>query len=188
MDDEPDRRNHSGRGVISDITMSELKILLDTLGAEIVEAAQRELGLTRTVRGKKRRSIASGTLRDNLAYTIKERSGKGTIDLGARGEAENYIRFVIEGRRKGAKMPPPDKIEKWIQQKNVRLQKKGGGFIKSTPQARRSAAFLMARSIGKKGIEPFPFYENAIESTLEKNEAAINRYIEKKIELRLKLK
>jgi hypothetical protein len=46
----------------------------------------------------------------------------------------------------------------------------------------------MARSIGQKGIEPLPFYEYAIESVLEKNEAAINRYIEKKIELRLKLK
>jgi hypothetical protein len=168
--------------------MSELKILLDTLGTEIVEAAQRELGVSRTVRGKKRRSIASGTLRDNLVYTIKERSGKGIIDLGARGAAENYIRFVIEGRRKGAKMPPPDKIEKWLDVKKIRLQKKGGGFVKSTPQARKSAAVLMARSIGQKGIEPFPFYEYAIESVLEKNEAAINRYIEKKIELRLKLK
>ena len=162
--------------------------VLNSIGEDIVEAAQRELGATRTVKGKRRRSVSTGNLKDNLTFKLTRRYGKSIMDFGAKGEAANYIRYVIEGRRKGAKMPPPQAIDKWMRQKPIRLREKGKGFVKDTPQARRSAAFLIARGISKNGIEPFPFYANAIESVLDKRGSEIEKAIIKQIEFRLKLK
>lgn len=162
--------------------------VLNSIGEDVVEAAQRELGATRTVRGKRRRSVSTGNLKDNLTFKLTRRYGKSIFDFGAKGEAADYIRFVIEGRRKGAKMPPPQAIDKWMRQKPIRLREKGKGFVKDTPQARRQAAFLIARGISKNGIEPFPFYANAIESVLDKRGKDIEKAIIKQIEFRLKLK
>lgn len=162
--------------------------VLDSIGNDIVEAAQRELGATRTVRGKRRRSVSTGNLKDNLSFKLTRRYGKAIFDFGASGTAANYIRYVIEGRRKGAKLPPISAVEKWMKQKPIRLREKGKGFVKDTPQARRAAAFLIARGISRNGIEPFPFYANAIESVLEKRGKDIENAMIKQIELRLKLK
>lgn len=162
--------------------------VLESIGNDVVETAQRELGATRTVKGKRRRSVSTGNLKDNLTFKLTRRYGKAIFDFGAKGEAADYIRYVIEGRRKGAKLPPTKAIEKWMKQKPVRLREKGKGFVKDTPQARRSAAFLIARGISKNGIEPFPFYANAIETVLEKRGSDIEKAMIKQIEFRLKLK
>lgn len=174
--------------------------VLESIGNDVVETAQRELGATRTVKGKRRRSVSTGNLKDNLTFKLTRRYGKAIFDFGAKGEAADYIRYVIEGRRKGAKLPIPGGLEAtgkgrglnpildWMKAKNIRLRGKSGGFVKNTPQARRSAAFLIARGISKNGIEPFPFYANAIETVLEKRGSDIEKAIIKQIEFRLKLK
>ena len=98
--------------------------VLDSIGNDIVEAAQRELGATRTVRGKRRRSVSTGNLKDNLSFKLTRRYGKAVFDFGASGTAANYIRYVIEGRRKGAKMPPISAVEKWMKEKPIRLRRR----------------------------------------------------------------
>jgi len=56
-------------------------------------------------------------------------------------------------------MPPPSKLINWIKAKPIpRFRDKKGRFI-----SYQSQAFLIARSIGKKGIKPFPFMTNAVE-------------------------
>lgn len=169
-------------------TGTEIEELTISIAEDVIEAAQRELGGFRTVNGKKRRSVASGTLKNNLSYTFTKRYNNPVLSFTATGRAADYVRFVHEGRRKGAKMPRLEPIMEWMRIKPIRLQKKGGGFIKQTPQAIKNAAFQIARAIGKKGIEPFPFYNNAIQSVMDKRGKEYEEAIKKEIEFRLKLK
>lgn len=162
--------------------------VLDSIGNDIIEAAQRELGATRTVRGKKRRSVSSGTLKNSLIFNTTARYNKYVLDFTASGKAANYLRYVTEGRRKNSRLPPIKAVEQWMKEKPVRLRSKDGGFIKNTPEARKQAAWAVARGIAKNGIEPFPFYANAIESTIEKRGKDLEDAMIKQIEFRLKLK
>ena len=84
---------------------------------------------------------------------------------------EDYWRWVDEGRKPG-KMPPVDKIAQWIAHKGIPIRAQ----VKATPLKRkskktlservrsrqRSVAFLIARSIGKKGTRPTHFYSDVI--------------------------
>ena len=54
-----------------------------------------------------------------------------------------------QGRRAGAKPPGSDKILPWIKQKGIKGRGKSGRFISN-----QSLAYLISRSIGKKGIKP----------------------------------
>ena len=67
-----------------------------------------------------------------------------------------YGKYVNEGRRPGAKMPPIQPILEWIRVRRIR-----------TPQyTQPQLAWAIAKSISKKGIRPTPFIENSIEFAL----------------------
>lgn len=107
------------------------------------------------LRGKK---DATFTLSRSIGYEIVPDQ---TSDIGADIEFYyiDYGDYVESGRRAGAKMPPPSKLLNWIKIKKIpRFRDKKGRFI-----SYQSQAFLIARSIGKKGIKPFPFMTDAIE-------------------------
>jgi hypothetical protein len=57
--------------------------------------------------------------------------------------ADDYLQYVDQGRRPG-KRPPQRAILKWVENKNITIKKQ-------TPS---QTAFVIARSIGKKGIKP----------------------------------
>ena len=68
--------------------------------------------------------------------------------------------FVENGRRKGAKMPPEAPILRWVREKGMvgsssrRRSKKTGKFLKGTVrQQEKAIAFLIRRSISRKGIK-----------------------------------
>lgn len=89
-----------------------------------------------------------------------------------------YWKFVEKGRKPGVKGVPQDKVgKKWqnshninavkvIQEINIKSNAKRG--IKSKPKkinydkAAKTLAFLIQRSIKKKGIKPRPFIDKAI--------------------------
>jgi hypothetical protein len=75
-----------------------------------------------------------------------------------------------------------------MNQKNIRLQKKGGGFIKETPALRQAAAFMIARSIGKKGIEGIHYYQDAIDTVSEQYADKFREAMTKDLEIRISLK
>lgn len=166
----------------------EILLTLNSIGQDIVEAAQRELGATRTVNGKKRRSVATGRLKDSLSFRATARYNNPVLEFSATGEAANYLRFVVEGRKKGARMPPIEPILKWMSIKRIRVRKPGGGFDKETPEKRRALAWNIARSISVKGIPANPFYSTAIENVLERRGKEFLDTLNKEIELRLQLK
>jgi hypothetical protein len=133
----------------------------------IIEKAQQNLGAFRSIRGKRRRRVSSGLLKKSLDYKLRMASAGPSVKFGAKGKAGQYFDVIEQGRRPNKRMPPVDAIMRWIDEKPVRLQKKGGGFIKATPQAKRAAAYLIARSIAKKGIEGIYYYEEAIKQVIE---------------------
>ena len=71
--------------------------------------------------------------------------------------------------------------------KPLKLRNRQGEFIKSTESAIKSAAFAIAKSIGKNGIEGIRYYGEAIDDTWEEyKDILMNSYI-KSFENRLLL-
>ena len=166
-----------------------LKETLDSIGRDVVEAAQRNLGATRKIGGKTRRRVASGKLKDGLAFKNLTRYNNPVLQFGVDDQALKKYADVIEfGRRAGAKPPPVEPIIQWMKIKPIRLRNKEGGFVKSTESGIRSAAFLIARSIGKKGIVGIKYYTEALETVLEKRGPELLEAFGKEIENRLNLK
>lgn len=164
-----------------------LKDLVDSFGAEVVEAAMRNLGATRKVRGgRMRRAVATGNLKDSLVFKNVTRYNNPIIQFSASGSARDYAIFVHDGRRPLATPPPIAPILKWINDKKIR-PRVNGKFVKSTPERLRSMAFGIAKSIGRRGIAPLPFYNEAIESVLEKRGPEFLEALKKEIDIMLLL-
>lgn len=145
-------------------------------GKLVVERAQRNLGATRRVGGKKRRAVASGTLKDSLVYKISEAGNKTTIYFTASGKAKKYAMYVEYGRRAGKTPPPTDALVKWIKQKGIRVRRQGR-IVKQTPQLVRQTAYAMAQKIGREGIPALNYYKDAITDTTEEMKSTIAREV-----------
>ena len=171
--------------------MSNTPFLDDTVRAfcvDVVEAAQRNIGAVRLIKGKRRRRVSSGALKESLMYYLASNNYKYAIDFTSSDATRAYADVIEKGRRPGARMPPPSAILAWMNQKNIRLQKKGGGFIKETPALRQAAAFMIARSIGKKGIEGIHYYQDAIDTVSEQYADKFREAMTKDLEIRISLK
>ena len=90
--------------------------------------------------------INTGALRDSIRFNI---TPKGNI----RFFYLQYGVYVESGRRAGAKQPPTKPILQWIEQRGITPDK---------GTSKRSLAYVIARSIGEKGIRPTPFMMAAI--------------------------
>lgn len=89
-------------------------------------------------------SKASGNLYNNITYKVNT----GTERLEIVLTLEDYWKYVEDGRRAGAKMPPIAAIEKWIEVKPIIPSVGKNGKVPTV----RQLAYLIARSIGIKGI------------------------------------
>lgn len=140
---------------------------LESICKDIIERAQRNIGATRTIRGKKRRRVASGDLKDSLTYSITKGQRTTKVLFGASGRASKYAGVIEKGRRPNSKQPPVEPIMQWIKQKRIKPRSKSGTIQKITEARLRSMAFLMARSIGKNGIEGIHYFEDAIRDVMD---------------------
>lgn len=123
-----------------------LKKALDELGGELVKELTTQL-----LKADKK---ATGNLINSLDYQVVETIDGFFVNL----LASDYLKYVDEGRKPG-KMPPPLRFLKWIQVRNIKFKDKKGKIIKP-----ESTAFLIARSIGKKGIKPTDVIRKSIDS------------------------
>lgn len=85
----------------------------------------------------------TGQLINSLRFELKE-TAEG-IEMLIKGN--DYFKYVENGRKPG-KMPPLNEIIKWVSSKGLP----------------RSAAFPIAKKIGKFGIKPRPILKQIIES------------------------
>jgi hypothetical protein len=158
-----------------------LNDIMNRFGAAVVERAMLNLGVYRTVKGKKRRAVASDTLRTSLAYYYNGKSSK--IEFFAKGKAANYASVVEFGRRKGAKMPPIEAIVQWMKIKPIRVRDDKGKIVKQTPSVVRTAAYNIAKGISFRGIPPLFYWRDAVNDVIVEFQPEFESALEKEINL-----
>jgi hypothetical protein len=165
-----------------------LKELTDDISRDIVERAQRNLGATRTVGGKKRRAVASGDLKSSLTYKNRTRYNKPEVIFTTDSDKTKQYADVVEfGRRAGARMPPIAPIKEWVKIKNIRPRSKNGGFIKASESEIDKMVWNIARSIAKNGIKPLYYYTDAIEAVLEERGKEFEDALAQELDAKLNL-
>lgn len=140
---------------------------LNEIGAEVRDRYKSKL--------KANGVYATGKLFDNVNFklTVKE------SEMELYFTALDYWINIEEGRKPDSKMPPVDVIKKWM-------------ITRGIPD-KPGIAFVIARSIGKKGIKPNPFLREtkveiqelvpSIKIALEKD---LDSYLDKNIKGRIK--
>lgn len=179
------------------MAQAEVKKLMDELGAAVVIRAQRNLGASRKVNGKNRRSVASGNLKESLTFKNQTRYGNPILLFTAEGTAKEYAQYVHDGRRPGAKPPPISPIEQWIKIKGIRPRDpKTKKFLPMTYKNRKGdtvsrtlgMAIAMSKSIGIKGIPANPYFSDALETELELRGPEFLEAMTKDLDARLNLR
>jgi hypothetical protein len=104
----------------------------------------------------KKRKNASKELYNSITYKIS--------DKGVEFSYVEQGEFVESGRRKGAKMPPMSVLEKWAKQKGLEQFRDDKGKYLSS----KTRAYLIGRSISKKGIKPLAWFSDPLKLMLHK--------------------
>ena len=115
----------------------------------------------------------NGELYRTISYSVSTVNSGWVISVSL----AEYWKYIENGRRAGAKMPPVSAIENWIKVKQILPRpitlKSGKSVVPTIPQL----SFLIARKIGRDGIRPRPFFKQSFEDAkrefLQKIEEAI---------------
>lgn len=126
-----------------------LEAVLDKYANKIIKNAQALL--------KSLGKNASGNLSRSLDYEVKSQDNVVEVEF----KGEDYLQYVENGRRPNSKQPPVNKILRWLEIKPIKVQKP------------KTVAFLIARSIGNKGIKPTHF----LSKTIRKENTALKKDI-----------
>lgn len=155
---------------------------------EVLNASKRELG-TRRIGKNKNYGVATRTLQKSLKYKIRYGNEQiKSIQLYASGKAGRYASFVHYGvngtqKKRGSmfsytnKQPPTSAVMKWMKAKPVRLRDEKGRFIKQTPKKLQSAAYLIARSIKRKGVAGVFYFERGYTATMRKKKRILEEAV-----------
>lgn len=114
--------------------------------------------------------VASGVLSQSIRIDIEEE--KDTVSFVL--YMEDYWKYVDQGRRKGAKMPPQEAMLEFIKLRGIKPREPKGKSISrkskklSMDSRRKQLAFAIGRSISKKGIEPTHFFTDVVNDNLKK--------------------
>ena len=119
------------------------------------------------------------TLSNSTYYYVNGDGRKFEVDI----ELEDYWKYIEKGRKAGSKMPPISAIENWIKIKPVLPRPIDNGRLPSTKQL----AFLIARSIGIKGIKPKPILQESLDSVFDEFEQVIEMAIQLDLENEMNL-
>ena len=98
----------------------------------------------------------TGNLKNTIGTSIKDLIG--SVFTGT-----NYAVVVEKGRAPGKRNPPAAALMSWL-----RLSTAGRAYMSAMRQkiknlTYQTAAFILSRSIGKKGIKPNPFFTRGID-------------------------
>lgn len=100
--------------------------------------------------------VASGNLVDSVTFNIKTDNEQISLQI----LTADYLKYIEDGRRPGAKQPPLTPIIKWIEVKKLPIPKNKKGIPKI-----ESTAFAIAKSISVKGIKATPISQPALDET-----------------------
>tara|TARA_R110002110_G_scaffold311546_1_gene525080 strand:- start:1859 stop:2395 length:537 start_codon:yes stop_codon:yes gene_type:complete len=134
---------------------------LKSYGKYIVRQARGILNRRgKNVTGKLSKSLKYKVIKDNDGFDIKFLASKyaAFVNKGVSGTQGRRTYIDKDGKRKTSpfrfkKQPPSSVIEGWIGNKGIKGRDRKGRFI-----TRKSLAFVIARSIKRKGIPAASFY------------------------------
>ena len=106
---------------------------------------------------------ASGKLYKTIDYTITSKSDSYLVTINL----EEYWKYISYGRRPGAKMPPVEAIENWIKVRKILPRPVTLKSGKQRVPTIQQLAYVIARSISRRGIAPRPFMRETIAETVE---------------------
>ncbi|MEE1239911.1 MAG: hypothetical protein UHO61_08310 [Acutalibacteraceae bacterium] len=155
------------------------KLILDEFGKQFIDAYRAGLD--------KKNANASKDLYNSLNFEVK--IGKQSISLDILlNDYWKYLEYGCKGTETSypdayypAHFPPTKAIEEWIKIKPVTPVQKNGKL-----PTQKQLAFLIARSINKKGIEPRFIFRDAVDDIWEQLKDALNEAIEKDVENNIK--
>ena len=139
-----------------------LEKYLNSFGKQVVNRAKGGLQKAKGGGSDLEKSIRFEIIKDNDGFTVQFfMSSYGTfVDKGVSGTQtkrryKNYENKVVSSPYKYTnKQPPPGILAKWIKKKGIKgRDKKSGRFISNM-----SLAFIIGRSIKKKGIQGISFF------------------------------
>ena len=146
-----------------------INITLYKFGTDVVNEAKRNIGAVR----RNRRTDSTGRLRKSISFEPDKGSNSisfimedygAYVDSGRDGEKRKWRgkRGLIQ-RKNNPKFPPLSAIKKWINDKPIRPRNlKTNQFVKKTPKAINSMAYLIGRKIKREGIKPTYFFSDAV--------------------------
>ena len=160
------------------MNLTDFEKVLGRFAEDVNNAAKRELG-SRKIGKNRSYGVASRSLQKSLTYSLKG----GRVSFGSPLPYAAFIHWGVNGTRKNrnapysfrSKQPPLEPIMHWMKAKPVRLRDASGKFVKQTESRLRSAAFLIARSIKRKGIEGLRYYTVALESIVPQYQAELGQ-------------
>jgi hypothetical protein len=147
---------------------SALERYLNSFGRQVVNQAKGNLA-SADKGGALEKSIGFFATAQNGLVTIKfkmDSYGK-FVDKGVSGTETERSYTDYKGKTlkspfrykksKGHSQPPTKALDKWIVKKGIAPRDKAGKFM-----SRKSIKFLIARSIGKKGIQGISFFQKPL--------------------------
>ena len=112
---------------------------------------------------EKIKEYASGKLYNTINFEITKGSSNYIVTINL----EEYWKNISYGRKPGSRMPPVEAIENWIKIRKIIPRPLILPNKKSIIPTVKQLAFIIARSIAKKGIQPRPFMRETIAETVE---------------------
>lgn len=176
--------------------MSKFNEILLAFAEEIVKSARRHLG-GRRIGKNKNYGVATGELKRSLNYKIRVRGNEiREVTFGSKVKHAPFIHWGVNGTQKNQKSPffnfrkqPPSSVFiPWIKAKGIRLRDEKGRFKKQTESNMNSLAFLIARSVKRKGIVGLRFYEKAFTAVSKRFDKKIGQAVAEDIKDKFKLK
>lgn len=146
----------------------ELIKLLNQIGKATAETYKKNL--------KEKNKYATGKLYNSINYKIEVTQNGVKLYF----VADKYYLNIENGRKVGGKMPPIEVIKRWMAIKGIKPR--NGQSISNT-------AYLISRSIQKKGIKPNPFLrniKNGLKDWVDDINSAINKDLKLDIQDKLK--
>jgi len=162
------------------LKLDNMKMALNKAAQEIVRQAKLNLGATQTIvqndgKSVRKRIDASGNLRNSLKTSpLMQEGGELTIGI----LMDYYGAFIdkgVSGTRHSTPEPSPYSFKnegvgigmqysifEWMRTKRIRLRDVGGQFKKGkiTEKSYESLAYVIARSVKRKGINQTHFITN----------------------------
>jgi len=162
------------------LKLDNIKMALEKAAKEVVRQAKLNLGATQTIiqndgKAKRKRIDASGNLRNSLrASEIESVNGELTIGI----LMDYYGKFIDKGvsgtqyqtpqespysfKNEGVSPEMQYSIFQWMRTKRIRLRDVSGKFKKGriTQKSYESLAYVIARSVKRKGINQTHFITN----------------------------